>query len=110
MNEYEVAYDPAHDLLSVRLSSRAYDSEGEQVSTEGGLDLCVDSSRHRLLTVLVPQFSRQVDFSELYDMFGPDFVKTLSVIQSQLTSARAHVTSDRDPLYSSRVRRHLVTA
>jgi hypothetical protein len=111
MNDYEVRYSPDDDVLQIVLSSTQLSSPGmEQLLTEGGLEVDVDEKRTKLLALRVNEFSRQVDFSELYEMFGESLVITLAEIQSKLEETRQPIPALPEPMRSRELRSHLVDA
>ena len=111
MNDYEVCYSPDNDVLQIALTSTDASTTGmEQLMTEGGIEVDVDDNRTKLLALRVNKFSRQVDFSELYEMFGESLVIALSEIQSTLSDIRLPIASLPEPMRSRELRSHLIDA
>lgn len=110
MVEYRVEYHPDSDDLVITRSAEPIRATAEELRTPGGLELVADSHRRRLVKLIVHRFSRQVDFAEIFEMFGPEMVRMLARMQAELKDTRSTVVRDLEPLRSRSLQRHLISA
>lgn len=110
MSEYVATYTPADDVLRIRLVGSGDLGDTHTVRTSRDLELLTNEDEDALLGVTVNDFSRRVNFVDLYDIFGGTFVRRLAEIQSTLNAEEARAISRQDPMRSPGRRRQLIDA
>lgn len=110
MSTYTVTYMPGTDTLDVILNGAEPNTDIEMLRTAGGLEVQTADERSTLVRLTIPTFSRQVDFFELFEMFGHEFVLMLSDIQAELLETHTQVSASRSPMRSRDLRQNLISA
>lgn len=109
-NDYVVTYLPEIDDLTITRSDASQRVDANEFVTDSGTRLVASLDRTSLFTLTIPDFSRRVDFTDVYELFGADVVKLLARIQADLGQTSRVVHDIKEPLRSRQVREHLIPA
>lgn len=108
MIDFFVSYDSELDLARIDRADCLTLVDQQLVTTDSGLDMVVTESGSTLVSIAIPEFSRRVDFLEIYRLLGAEAVRLLSQMQSTPSLEAVTIGVSREPLHSRRLRRELI--
>lgn len=108
MIDFLVSYDSESDCARIVRADGLTSDNDTCLTIDSGLELVVDESGLTLVSVAIPEFSRRVDFLEVYQLLGSEVVRLLSQMQSTDGPGDVTIGVEREPLHSRRLRRELI--
>lgn len=100
MSDFTAHYEQQGDRLVITRVDAAPAGRVDDFVSQRGVRVQTDVKQRELFRVEIPQFSRHIDFLDLYWMFGEEFVRSLVELQGALTDKQWTISVSRSPLRS----------